>query len=210
MSSKGVGLSKAAAAGELSDEQLVFSYLAGGRRDDRLFAELFRRHRRAVWRRCYAFFDNALDAEDLTQEVFFTVYRKLPQFRGEASLRTWLERVATNTCKNELRRRSRRPRTLDGPVEVVARYRPSEAPGPAAVTEARRAGERLVAAFAALSEPERRLLQDADVDKKPYKEIAADLGISLSAAKMRVLRTRLAFKQAYSRLAEPAERNPDD
>lgn len=62
-----------------------------------------------VWRLCASLVDNE-SAEDLAQETFIRVVRALPQFRGEASAKTWLLAIARNTCMDELRSRTRRRR----------------------------------------------------------------------------------------------------
>ncbi len=184
---------------ELSDEALVKSYVASGRRDEAIFRELFRRRREDVWRVCYAFFGNPQDAEDFTQQVFFAAYRKLPQYRHEASVRTWLHRIAANTCKNELRRRSRRPEGFeagmpeDGGVMAVAATAENE------LVLSRRT-DRLALALKRLNADERRVLQLAEFEGLRYAEIASDLGVSEAAVKMRVLRARIALKSAYETL----------
>lgn len=187
-------------AGEaLSDEVLVEAYLETGRRDDAIFSELFRRRHADVWRICFAFFGNAQDAEDMTQEVFFTVYRKLAQFKGQSSLRTWLHRITSNTCKNELRRRSRRPQgsraeLAEDDLRLVSRATAEER-----LAEGRRR-DRLARAMEALSSEQRGLLRLVEFEGHPYSRIAADLGLSISAVKMRVLRARTALKTAYQGL----------
>ncbi len=184
---------------ELDDEVLVEQYVAGGRRDEAIFRELFKRRRDDVWRICYAFFGNRQDAEDLTQQVFFTAYRKLPQFRRQAALRTWLHRIATNSCKNEIRRRSRRPEgtetTLPEPESVF--FVPSSSEGDLV---SKRRAERLALAMNELSAAERRLLQEVEFEGRPYAQIAADAELSVGAVKMRVMRARLALRAAYERL----------
>lgn len=51
----------------------------------------------------YTYVKNRATAEDLTQEIFLKCYEKLPQFKGEASMKTWLYRIASNHCKDYLR-----------------------------------------------------------------------------------------------------------
>lgn len=187
------------AAEEESDETLVARFLAGGRRDDPTFAEIFRRRRLDVWRVCWGFFGNRQDAEDVTQEVFFTVYRKLPQFKGQSSFRTWLHRIAANTCKNELRHRLRRPQgrstDLEDAAPIAARTESAEE---RVIRE--REQDRLARALTELSSEERDLLRLVEFEGRPYADIAAGAGISVSGVKMRVLRARLSLADAYRRL----------
>lgn len=185
---------------ELPEEDLIALSRERRDRDDRPFAELFRRHRGFVWRSCIGFIGNPQDAEDLTQDVFFAAYKKLDQFRGDSSFRTWLHRIAMNTCKNEVRRRSRRLRTVDEGLEETAAATVSGAPGPEAAIAGGRRLQRLAAAIAALRPPERKILRLADVEQRPYNEIAEELGLSLGAVKMRVMRARLSLRGAFQTL----------
>lgn len=67
--------------------------------------EVFHKYRDFVFRTCFRYFKNTRDAEDLTQEVFLKLYKKLPDFRGDSALTTWIYRIATNTCIDHLRTR---------------------------------------------------------------------------------------------------------
>jgi RNA polymerase sigma-70 factor, ECF subfamily len=62
--------------------------------DEQAFGQLVERNRRAVYRAAYAALGSAEDADDVAQETFVTVYRKLSGFRGEASFKTWLLAIA--------------------------------------------------------------------------------------------------------------------
>ena len=170
--------------------------IAAGR-DDRPFSELFHRHRGLVWRVAIGFFGNVQDAEDMTQDVFFTAHRKLEQFKGEASFRTWLHRITTNRCKNELRRRSRRLRTVNEPLEEAAAAATNGSPGPEAVTVRGRRLQRLALAIESLTPEDRRILRLVDLEQTPYKDVAELLGSSLGAVKMRVLRARARLREAF-------------
>ena len=182
---------------QLSDRELVERTLDRGPRDDRPFSELFHRHKSLVWRVALGFFGNVQDAEDMTQDIFFTAYRKLEQFRGEASFRTWLHRITTNRCKNELRRRSRRLRTVNEPLEEAAAAATNGSPGPEAVTVRGRRLQRLALSIDSLTPEDRRILQLVDLEQTPYKEVAELLGLSLGAVKMRVLRARARLREAF-------------
>src|SRR5216110_1009353 len=76
-----------------TDAELVVSCLAGRRESFDLLVE---RHQRHVYQLCYRFVGNHEDASDLAQDVFIRAYRGLKNFKGEASLGTWLYRIAVN------------------------------------------------------------------------------------------------------------------
>lgn len=185
---------------DLSDTELVQLFQARDGRDDRPFRELFRRYQTVVWRACYGMMRNSRDAEDLTQEVFFKAYRSLGKFEGRSSFKTWIYRIAINTAQNEIRRRSRRAQEAETAVEDMAEYLPSNTSLEATVL-ARQQHRLLQQAMASLRPEEYEVLYLKDIEERPYAEIAEQLNISLSAAKMRVQRARLALRVAYRQLA---------
>jgi RNA polymerase sigma-70 factor (ECF subfamily) len=85
--------------------------------DERAFAALYQMHRKRVYSLCLLMTRNVAEAEDLTQEAFLQVFRKIGSFRGDAAFSTWLYRVAVNTVLMKLRRRKSEPAfSLDQPV----------------------------------------------------------------------------------------------
>jgi RNA polymerase sigma-70 factor (ECF subfamily) len=77
-------------------------------------------HRTALTGHCYRMMGSAVDADDAVQETMVRAWRSLDRFDGQASLHTWLYRIATNVCLDMLGERSRRARPMDsGPVGTV-------------------------------------------------------------------------------------------
>jgi RNA polymerase sigma-70 factor (ECF subfamily) len=188
---------------EMPDEQLVTLCQERGSRDNRPFQELFRRHNKMVWHVCYRFVQNSHDAEDLTQEVFFKAYRSLNRFEGRSTFKTWVYRIAINTSQNELRRLSRRPQTSPTELETATQFIPDDEM--VEDTYYRQVlGKQLVAALESLRPTEREVILMKDLEERPYAEIAELLGISLSAAKMRVQRARLTLQAAYKQMEHVA------
>lgn len=88
------------------DHELVAAARAG---DDRALDLLLRRHHDRVWALCRRLAGNDADAADATQEALVTIVTRLDRFDGRSRFSTWVYRVATNACLDELRRRGRRP-----------------------------------------------------------------------------------------------------
>jgi RNA polymerase sigma-70 factor (ECF subfamily) len=88
--------------------------------DQEAFAALFELHKRRVYSLCLLMTKNVAEAEDLTQDAFIQVFRKLKTFRGDSVFSTWLYRVAVNTVLMHLRRRKPRQVSLDEPLELGA------------------------------------------------------------------------------------------
>src|SRR5436309_11524044 len=81
--------------------------------DERAFRELIEPHRHALEVHCYRMLGSAHDTEDLVQETLLRAWRALERFQPRAQLQTWLYRIATNACLDELERRPRRPEPID-------------------------------------------------------------------------------------------------
>ena len=94
------------------DPQLVARALSG---DLRAFEALYDRHKKRVYGLCLRMMHNPADAEDLTQDTFLQLFRKLKTFRGEAAFSTWLHRMAVNTVLMWLRKRRLATVSFDGP-----------------------------------------------------------------------------------------------
>ena len=93
-----------------SDAELVKKAQEG---DADAFATLFYTHRPRVYSLCLRMTNNTAEAEDLTQDAFLQVFRKLSTFRGDSALSTWLYRVAVNTVLMHFRKKGLRQVSLD-------------------------------------------------------------------------------------------------
>lgn len=89
-----------------AEERSLIERIAGG--DRAAFEHLMRRHNRRLYRLARATLRDDKEAEDALQDVYLQVWRSISQFRGEASLATWLSRLVINACIGRLRRDSRR------------------------------------------------------------------------------------------------------
>src|SRR6185312_9540751 len=81
--------------------------------DEGAFRLLVEPYRHALGVHCYRMLGSALDTEDLVQETLVRAWRALGGFEPRAQIQTWLYRIATNACLDELKRRPRRPEPLD-------------------------------------------------------------------------------------------------
>jgi RNA polymerase sigma-70 factor, ECF subfamily len=85
----------------MTDDQLVEQVRAG---NTAAFGELVERHRGAVYRAALAALGNDADAEDIAQEALVLAYRRIDQFRGDASVRTWMVSIAWRLSLSRRRR----------------------------------------------------------------------------------------------------------
>lgn len=86
-----------------ADEEALLARCRAG--DQHAFRILLEAHHQQVYRTAYALVADVDEAADLTQETFLKAWRALPRFRGDATVGTWLTRLALNTARDHLRRR---------------------------------------------------------------------------------------------------------
>ena len=128
------------------------------------------------------------DAEDLLQEIFLQAYRKLPEFRGDSAVGTWLYRMAMNRCLDHLKSRHTRAGDKMTPLDeqIMA------GPRPVGDSGIRRLD--LERAIARLPEGARAAFLLHDVEGFQHHEIAAILGISEGTSKSQVHKARLKLR----------------
>lgn len=165
--------------------------------DLRAFEALVARHEQGVLANCRYLTGSADDAEDLAQEVFVKLYFRLGSFEGRSSFRTWSRRIKVNHCLNFMRKVSGKS-FVDADDPAVAEA-PQMRVEPAAQREHAAADEReqIRAVLGAMSNTLRIPLVLRDMDGLTYEEIAAELGIQLSAVKMRIKRAREEFRTRF-------------
>lgn len=157
------------------DLGLVESFLEG---DRAAFPRLVERYQRPVFSLAYRYLGNEADAKDACQQIFVKIFKSLRGFHGRSSLRTWIYRIAINTCLNQLRDH-RREQPADIPEDALTTR----------ATGARRlmrdqAAARLRTAIAALPEKQRLVLELRVYDELRFREIAELADCSENAAKV--------------------------
>ena len=126
------------------------------------------------------------DAEDLLQEIFLQAYRKLPDFRGDSSVGTWLYRLAMNRCLDHLKSRQTRASGATSPLDEQTMPGRENGAGDGGIKRLD-----LERAIARLPEGARAAFLLHDVEGFQHQEIAAILGISEGTSKSQVHKARL-------------------
>lgn len=165
------------------------------------FEELYRRHHRRVYSLCLRMTGNASDAEDLTQEVFVQLFRKLGSFRGEAAFTTWLHRLTVNQVLMHFRKRSVRleQTTEEGetPVQIekgTEDFRTMRIVDRIALD---RAIEQLPPGY-------RLVFTLHDIEGHEHTEIASMLGRSVGTSKSQLHKARMRLRTLLRRASKPA------
>ena len=147
---------------------------------------------------------NESDAEDVTQDVLLQVVRKLPTFRGDSALPTWLHRITVNAALSHRRKRAvREEHRLHDPLDaLLAEVR--EAPpsrgtvGPDTLLEHHETRRLIDTAIANLPPLYRDVFVLADVEGLPNSVIADMVGVSLPAVKSRLHRARALMRESLA------------
>jgi len=182
---------------EASDEELVEMARQEGSRDTRPFETLVRRHQGFVLANCRTITRSPADSEDLAQEVFVKAFFGLRGFEGRAQFRSWVKRIKVNHCLNHLRK-TRGAVMVDIDDASSEGHEAMRLPPTAHVAiEASTDRDRILAVLDAMSDTLRIPLMLRDGDGQPYEDIAHELGISLSATKMRIKRAREEFRRRF-------------
>ncbi len=168
------------------DAALVARFRAGERR---AFDELVRRHQRSIWRVARRYLKNDADAADVAQQTFVRAYRALDGFRGAASVRSWLYRIAINLALNHMRDHAR-----EQPEEIDEHRLHIGATGAQRIIDGEDAA-RLRAAIGELPPKQRMVLELRIFDELSFKEVAELADCTENAAKVN-------FHYAVKRLKE--------
>ncbi len=180
-----------------ADEELVSAAKSAPDGDMKAFNELVRIHRGRVLANCRFISRSPNDAEDLAQEVFVKAYFALPRFEGRSTFKTWIQRIKINHCLNFLdKRRGKEWLNVEDPSLMHHEALQFESRAER-LTIAMSERARIERILDELNETLRVPLVLRDSDGCSYQEIAEQLGISLSAVKMRIKRAREQFRELW-------------
>jgi RNA polymerase sigma-70 factor, ECF subfamily len=180
---------------ETSDQEVMMQVRAG---DVEQLSILFERHHARLFGFCLGILGNRESARDLVQEVFFRLLKYRESFRPEAPFAPWLYRLARNACIDHLRK-SGRERPAEPDLD-----RPDPTPLIPEELERKEELAKLQAALGRLPEDKRELLLLARSGTLSYEQIAALLGCSVGALKVRVHRALQLLREAYARVDSEA------
>lgn len=149
--------------------------------------ELLQRHRSAVYARALRWVGEPAEAEDLTQEALLRAHARVGSLEDPQALLAWLLRIADRVCLDRLRRRDP---LRDRSPEPAGPELPGEEPSGLLMAEQREMSRCTRTYLDRLSPSHRRVLILRDVEGRSTREVAATLGISEGAAKIRLHRAR--------------------
>ena len=175
--------------------------------DARSFEELYDLHKRRVYSLCLRMTGNVAEAEDLTQEAFLQLYRKVATFRGESAFSTWLHRLSVNVVLMHLRKKGLPEVSLEQTLDPNPEEGPKKEIGTADLA-LKGAIDRvnLERAIARLSPGYRTIFVLHDVEGYEHNEIAEMMGCSIGNSKSQLHKARLKLREILKR--QRAEKSP--
>ena len=176
-------------AAYIEDVLLVDRCLTG---EEAAARELFRRHRARVHASLFRVLGSNRDMDDLMQEAFLQVFQSLAAWRAEASLATWIDRIAVRCAYRWLRQKKGAPTTF----ELIDDDAPAPAPHGVRAHGAREGVRRLYVVLDRLSPASRVAFALFAIDGRSVAEVAEVTGASVTATKVRLWRARRQIEAA--------------
>jgi len=173
------------------------------------FDRLYEEHLDFVWRAACRLGIDAADADDVAQEVFFIAHRRLRDFEGRASAKTWLFRILYHVVQHHFRSHARKHRHLQSGSADPDHLPDAQAAGPAESAEQAEALRVLDRLLAQLEEGRRAVFVLAEIEQLTATEIAEAIGINVNTVYSRLRVARQEFESALARHRKgEARRNP--
>ena len=155
-----------------------------------------------IWRVCWHYTGDREAASDCGQEAMIRIWRNLNGYRGDCAFESWVYRIAANCCMDWLRKKKRDRSVSMEPLREQGFDPADTAPGTEEQAVAADEHRRLREAIAQLPEEQREALTMTQLERIPYAEAAALLGVSEGTVKSRVNRAKARLKEILTAGAE--------
>lgn len=189
--------SKALDLGKAKDFELT---QAAGKGDMAAFEEIYNRHHRRVYSICLRMLQSPTEAEDLTQDVFIQLYRKIGSFRGDSAFTTWLHRMTVNQVLMHFRKRTVKFEKTTEEGETPDQVVPGSGnPFKMQVVEKLA----LDHAIEQLPDGYKNVFVLHDVEGYEHEEVARILGCSVGTSKSQLHKARLKLQKLLKKKANP-------
>ncbi|MBQ8299990.1 MAG: sigma-70 family RNA polymerase sigma factor [Clostridia bacterium] len=179
----------------MSDEELVKKVKNG---DVDAFEQIITKYEKKIFGLIYNMLRNENEVEDVAQEVFIKVYKNLDKFHGDSSLYTWIYKIATNLCLDQIKKRKEviyideKLQLDDGEVDFQL---PSDEKLQDEIYEQKELKQKLEKCIDKLPERQKTMIVLRDIKGLSYDEIAEILDLKLGTVKSQINRARLKLKE---------------
>ena len=182
-----------------ADLQIIDRFKGG---DQSAFEELLLKYQDRIYNLCRHMLSNTHEAEDAAQDTFLKAYQKLTDFKPEASLYTWLYRIAVNTCLDYKKRPFFESLFKKTEGDEFSDETASDWPSPEKLYESKQIGLALHNSIRKLPSKLRTAIVLKEIEGLSYEEIADILEISIGTVKSRISRARDELKKSLKKFTE--------
>ncbi|MEO9871096.1 RNA polymerase sigma factor [Ekhidna sp.] len=156
------------------------------------FREIVFENQDRVYNTCLGFMKNAEEAQDMAQEVFIHVYQNIAKFKGESKLSTWIYRISTNKCLEEIRKKSRQKRAgqLSDISDEVIQNKAADFFHPGVALEDQERATILFEAIEKLPDPQKVAFTLSKIEQLSYEEISKVMEKSISSIESLLFRAK--------------------
>ncbi len=186
--------------------ELIDAILAG---NPKKFDLLVQSHQGRVLGSMLAMLGNRHDAEDVTQDAFFTAFRKLDRFERRSSFSTWVHRIAFNLAIDHQRRMSSRGRSRQTTVEAAESSVIDREPSPSARLLDQETHAQILEALSQLDVERRNIIAMRDLQGMDYAQIAEVMDIPIGTVRSRLHRARIELREIMIRVGLMPDRCVD-
>jgi len=182
------------------DNELVSRCLQG---DSTAFNHIVDKYQQRIYNIAFRMTNNHDDALDLAQESFIRIYRALASYKGESAFSTWIHRIASNVCLDELRKKKRQPlvalstdATMSGEEgEYSIEFAAGDEDTPEQHLLRNEVRREIALALSQVSPEHRIVLVLRDIQGYSYEEMAEIIGVNVGTIKSRLNRARIALRE---------------
>ncbi|OWZ83320.1 RNA polymerase sigma factor [Natranaerobius trueperi] len=190
---------------KVKEDELLVKKCQKGKLD--AFEDLVNKYQQKVYSLCYRFAGNHDDANDLAQEAFIRVYHSIDKFHFKSAFSTWLYRVTSNVCLDEIRKKKRTSSvSINSPMETdegeVYFNLPDQKFNPEQLTERKDVQDIVHKAIQELPEEQRITILLREIEGLSYEELAEALNVSIGTVKSRLNRARHNLKEILTQKTE--------
>jgi RNA polymerase sigma-70 factor (ECF subfamily) len=190
---------------EIIEKELIKKSQKG---DIESFEKLISSYQKKVFNIAFGMMHNHDDAYDISQEVFIRVFKSIRKFKGQSSFSTWLYRITTNACLDELRKRKNNKNIISIDQEIqledgeVFRQIEDDGPTPELVAERNELREIIKEAISKLSDEHKEVIVLRDIQGFSYDDIADIIKCPQGTVKSRINRARRMLKEILKNKVE--------
>lgn len=150
-----------------------------------------------VYNTCLGFMKNAQEAEDMAQEVFIHVFQNIAKFKGESKLSTWIYRITTNKCLEEIRKKGRQKRSahLEDISDAMVQNRAADFFHPGIALEDQERATILMEAIDKLPDQQKTAFTLSKMEQLSYDEISKVMAKSVSSVESLLFRAKQNLRQ---------------